>query len=212
MAEHEDAVHVAYAMVAEFTRLCAQRDTPPHVIQAACRDIKQYLKMCSDNLESGVAPPKAINVENLTLEELSARHRQSLDAFCYWSTAYDTIADLSARVATHSVATAAANTEIRDIVKKYITVNNIYSQSPFNISQSLMKATIRKIWDTLYDIRTGVGHASPEGAIRDALVSKEVREIEYIRALIADIAASGETAGGFIGETADQMMQRLCPE
>jgi peptidyl-tRNA hydrolase len=75
-----------------------------------------------------------------------------------------------------------------------------------------MKTTIHKIWDTLYRIRVGIGHASPEDAVRDALVPKEERELEYMRKLVSDIAASGETEGGFAGETAEQMMQRLCPE
>jgi hypothetical protein len=207
-------IDLATQLVADFVEVCNDRDNPAYMIKNFIEIITAYMTHTEQVLGTGAKPPADIYPDGapigpngeLPFEEFVKQNELSFSVFKYWVEAFTTSEAIDAE-------SPEATQQIRDLVIKYICIDNPESKSPFDIGQAMMKAAIHSMWRKNFLIRTAriTAHTDPREAIRVVITPRKRREVEFFQELMVDIAAKGDSQGGFPGETIEEMMARICP-
>lgn len=98
---------------------------------------------------------------------------------------------------------ARTRASLKDWARLYLCTPSPHGASPHNVTQGIMEASVHLVWRRLYAAEAGRLRTDIAEAVRDAAIPRRERSIEFMQALLAEIAA--ET-----NETAEAMMARVC--
>lgn len=170
---------------ANFEKVCLDRETPASLIIQYANAVLAVQGSLRENFAE--------------MEPIVAPHEHDLK---YWITA------LNAVIAIDDTKPEAV-ADIRKLAIDYLCTNKPETKSDSRVAQAMMKAAIHQFWRKNYLININRGHTDPVEAVKDAMTPIEEREIEYMQQLFEDIAAKGDSVGGFPGETVEAMLARI---
>jgi hypothetical protein len=110
--------------------------------------------------------------------------------FKFWTRAYNLLRGAQTR------------DDIKTIVRQHTCSSDVRAMPFSNIGQAMMKAATHLMWRRLYALEAGQLRTDVAEAVRDAMTPPLLRGQQFMRAIIAEIAAES-------GESVDQMMDRL---
>lgn len=156
------------------------------------------------------------------LEKYARAHKTTL----YWSNALIKLMDLNDKIPQTDVSVQGStisvvapmvsqemsqelNDAIYGIARDYFAAANEHSHPTFVIAHMIQQIVFKNIREVLYKIKIMYDGAANSVALVETLMPVEHVKIYHLRELMSRIAHSGEAENGIIGETFEEMMQRL---